>query len=118
MTKRAVERERNRRKRHKRVRSRVFGTPDRPRLVVHRSLKHIEAQVVDDIAGRPLLGVNSQSLDVDGTKTDQARETGRKVAELAREEGIDRVVFDRGGYLFHGRIKALAEGAREAGLKF
>ncbi|MDX1623737.1 MAG: 50S ribosomal protein L18 [Gemmatimonadota bacterium] len=118
MTKRAIEREENRRRRHKRVRKRMFGTPDKPRLVVHRSLKHIEAQLVDDFEGRTLLGVSSQALEVEGDKTDQARATGREVAERAKEEGITRVVFDRGGYRYHGRVKALAEGAREAGLEF
>lgn len=115
---RAQERERFRRRRHRRVRKRVTGTPDRPRLVVHRSLKNIEAQLVDDLAGRTLLGVNSGSLDVEGDKTAQARETGRRIAALAKERGVTKVVFDRGGYLYHGRVRALAEGAREGGLEF
>lgn len=115
---RAQERERVRRRRHRRVRKRITGTPDRPRLVVHRSLKNIEAQIVDDLESRTIVGVNSSSLDLDGDKTDQAEATGRRVAELAREQGITRVVFDRGGYRYHGRVKALADGAREAGLEF
>lgn len=115
---RAKERERVRRKRHRRVRGRVYGTGERPRLVVHRSLKHIEAQIVDDLAGQTLTGVNSRSLEIEGPKVDQARETGRRIAELAKERGIEKVVFDRGGYLYHGRVRALAEGAREGGLEF
>lgn len=115
---RAQQREQVRQKRHRRIRRRIMGTPDRPRLVVHRSLKHIQAQMVDDIAGRTLLGVSSEVLDTDGTKVEQAREAGLKVAELAREQGVEKVVFDRGGYRYHGRVKALAEGAREGGLEF
>lgn len=115
---RAQERERVRRRRHRRVRKRISGTSERPRLVVHRSLKNIEAQVVDDLEGRTIVGVNSATLEIDGDKTARAEATGRRVAELAKEQGIARVVFDRGGYRYHGRVKALAEGAREAGLEF
>lgn len=115
---RSYQRERVRQRRHRRVRKRINGTPERPRLVVHRSLKHIEAQVVDDLSARTLVGVNSMSLDLDGDKTAQARETGKRIAELAKEKGVTRVVFDRGGYIYHGRVKALAEGAREGGLEF
>lgn len=115
---RSQERERVRRKRHRRVRKRINGTAERPRLVVHRSLKNIEAQVVDDLSARTLVGVNSSSLDVEGDKTARARATGEKIAELAKAEGVTRVVFDRGGYIYHGRVKALAEGAREGGLEF
>jgi len=114
----AQQRERVRRRRHRRVRRSISGTSERPRLVVHRSLKNISAQIVDDLAGRTLCGVSSQGMDVDGGKVAQAEETGRRLAEIAREHGVERVVFDRGGYLYHGRIKALAEGAREGGLEF
>ena len=111
-------RETMRRRRHQRVRRRVSGSAERPRLVVHRSHKNIAAQLVDDSAGATLLGVTSESVGGEGTKVDRARETGRRLAELARERGVTRVVFDRGGYLYHGRIRALAEGAREGGLEF
>lgn len=111
-------RERVRRRRHQRVRRRISGTQERPRLVVHRSLKNIGAQLVDDVEGRTIAGVSSVSLRGQGTKIEQARATGKQLAELARERGITRIVFDRGGYLYHGRVKALAEGAREGGLQF
>jgi large subunit ribosomal protein L18 len=112
------QRERTRSRRHRRVRKRVNGTAERPRLVVHRSLKNIQAQIVDDAERRTLCGVSSLALELDGVKMEQARQTGRRIAEIAKEKGIRRVVFDRGGYLYHGRVKALAEGAREAGLEF
>ncbi len=111
-------REATRARRHRRVRKQVNGTQERPRLVVHRSLKNIHAQIVDDARGRTLCGVSSQTLDLDGPKVDRARETGKRIAEIAKKQGISRVVFDRGGYLYHGRVKALAEGAREGGLEF
>jgi large subunit ribosomal protein L18 len=105
-------------KRHRRVRRRISGTPERPRLVVHRSLKNIGAQLVDDLSATTLLGITSLGVEAEGTKVDQARETGREIARRAKDQGITRVVFDRGGYLYHGRVRALAEGAREAGLEF
>jgi large subunit ribosomal protein L18 len=105
-------------KRHRRVRRRISGTPERPRLVVHRSLKNIGAQLVDDLSATTLLGITSLGVEAEGTKVDQARETGREIARRAKDKGITRVVFDRGGYLYHGRVRALAEGAREAGLEF
>ncbi|HUO99918.1 MAG TPA: 50S ribosomal protein L18 [Gemmatimonadota bacterium] len=111
-------RETTRRRRHQRIRRRVSGTAERPRLVVHRSLKNITAQIVDDSTGRTLLGITSESADGEGSKVDRARETGRRLGERAREAGVTRVVFDRGGYLYHGRVRALAEGAREGGLEF
>ncbi len=107
-----------RRKRHRSIRRRLSGTAERPRLVVTRSLRNISAQIVDDTSGVTLLGLSSQSVDSKGTKVDQAKETGKKLAEVAREKGVNRVVFDRAGYLYHGRVKALAEGAREGGLEF
>jgi large subunit ribosomal protein L18 len=108
-----------RERRHKRVRRRVFGTAERPRLVVHRSNRGIEAQLVDDVDGRTLASATWLHVrDREGRKTDQAREVGTMLAERAKAAGVETVVFDRGGYLYHGRVKALAEGAREGGLTF
>ena len=109
-----------RERRHRRVRGKVAGTAERPRLAVFRSNKGIFAQLVDDEAGRTLaaaswLGVKKGFK---GDKTEQATEVGKTLAEAAKKAGIEAVVFDRGGYLYHGRVKALAEGAREGGLKF
>lgn len=112
------QRERVRLKRHRRVRRRISGTPERPRLVVHRSLRNVSAQLVDDMSATTILGVTSLGLELEGAKIEQARETGREIARRAKEKGITRVVFDRGGYLYHGRVQALAEGAREGGLEF
>ena len=112
------QRERVRLKRHRRVRRRISGTPERPRLVVHRSLKNIEAQLVDDTTATTILGVTSLGLEADGNKVERAREAGKEVARRAKEKGITRVVFDRGGYLYHGRVQAFADGAREGGLEF
>ena len=106
-------------RRHRRVRGKISGTAERPRLVVFRSNRGIFAQLVDDDAGRTLASARWTALDgKGGSKTEQAREVGKALAASARKAGIDRVVFDRGGYLFHGRVKALAEGAREGGLQF
>jgi large subunit ribosomal protein L18 len=139
-------------RRHKRVRNRVNGTAERPRIVVFRSNAHIYAQLIDDVAGRTLLSVSSLKLDapaakaapkaeaeaeegkkpkkgkkgdaaaekaaVAGRKIELAREVGRKLAEAAKAKGYQKAAFDRGGYLYHGRVAALAEGAREAGLDF
>jgi large subunit ribosomal protein L18 len=105
-------------RRHRRVRGKVRGTAERPRLVVFRSNRGIFAQLVDDDSGRTL--VASSWLDLgkpDGDKTAQATEVGKALAAGAKKAGIDRAVFDRGGYLFHGRVKALADGAREGGLQ-
>ena len=108
-----------RQRRHRRVRRRIFGTAERPRLVVFRSNRGIEAQLVDDVEGRTLAAATWLQLEgFRGTKSDQAAEVGRRLAENARKAGIEAVVFDRGGYLYHGRVKALADGAREGGLKF
>lgn len=109
------------RKRHQRVRVRISGTAERPRLNVFRSLSHIYAQVIDDTVGHTLASACSLESEVRGTegkKTDRARLVGRLVARRALERGIRQVVFDRGGYRYHGRVKALAEGAREGGLEF
>ena len=106
-------------KRHNRVRARVHGTNERPRLNVFRSLNHMYAQVIDDTQGHTLVAASTLDKDVaDTPKIEQAKAVGKLVAERAKSAGISKVVFDRGGYLYHGRIKALAEGAREGGLDF
>jgi len=118
--KRSIDKDARRRRIHVRIRRKVKGTPERPRLAVFRSLKHIYAQIIDDRAGRTLVSAssNEKGAPAGGGNIAGAREVGRLVAERAREKGITRVVFDRGGYLYHGRIKALADAAREAGLEF
>jgi large subunit ribosomal protein L18 len=104
---------------HRRIRRRVKGTPERPRLAVFRSLKHIYAQVIDDRQGRTLAAASSNEKNgVNGGNIAGAKAVGKAVAERAKEKGVKAVVFDRGGYLYHGRVKALAEAAREAGLEF
>jgi large subunit ribosomal protein L18 len=109
-----------RERRHRRVRGKVRGTAERPRLVVFRSNRGIEAQLVDDTEGRTLAAASWLHLakSFSGPKTEQATEVGKLLAQNAKKAGIDRVVFDRGGYLYHGRVKALADGAREGGLSF
>ena len=106
--------------RHKRVRGKVNGTPERPRLNVFRSETNIYAQIIDDTKGITLVSASSleKGFECEGTKTDAAKKVGEVIAERAKAKGIDTVVFDRGGYLYHGRVKALAEGAREGGLEF
>ena len=106
--------------RHKRVRGKVSGTPERPRLNVFRSETNIYAQIIDDTQGVTLASANSleKGFECDGTKTDAAKKVGQMVAERAKAKGIENVVFDRGGYIYHGRVQALAEGAREGGLNF
>lgn len=116
-------RDQMRRRRHSRVRRQVFGTSERPRLNVFRSLKGIYAQIVDDSYGRTIISASTLDPEVKKalnglTKTESARIVGKVVAERARGKGIRQVVFDRGGYKYHGRVKALAEAAREAGLEF
>ena len=111
-----------RKRRHERVRKTVTGTAERPRLAVYRSLNHIYAQVIDDLHGKTIVSAST----VEGAKAGKriggnvasAKEVGKRVAERAKEKGIAKVVFDRGGYLYHGRIKALADAARAAGLQF
>jgi len=106
-------------RRHRRVRGKVQGSAERPRLVVFRSNRGIFAQLVDDQAGRTLAGASWTGIgDKKGSKTDQAKAVGTALADAAKKAGIERCVFDRGGYLYHGRVKALAEGAREGGLQF
>jgi large subunit ribosomal protein L18 len=103
-------------RRHMRVRKRVQGTPERPRLVVYRSIKHISAQLVDDLARHTLLTVTDGGIT--GSKSQRALEVGKRLAERAKETGVSKIVFDRGGYRYHGRVKALADGARKGGLEF
>ena len=108
-------------KRHLRVRKKVTGSPQRPRLVVNRSARHMFAQIVDDTAGRTLASASSLDADIrggDGDKTAKARQVGELLARRASEAGITAVVFDRGGYAYHGRLAALADAAREGGLGF
>jgi large subunit ribosomal protein L18 len=105
-------------RRHRRIRVTLSGTTQRPRLNVFRSLQHIYAQVIDDTTGTTLASASTLGADVNGTKSDRARAVGTAIAERAKEKGVSTVVFDRGGYKYHGRIKALADAAREAGLDF
>lgn len=110
-----------RQRRHIRLRKKMVGTAERPRLVVFRSLKHIYAQLVDDVRGVTLLGVSDHSEGIaasEGAKVGRGKATGVLLAERAKAAGISRVVFDRGGYQYHGRVKAVADGAREGGLEF
>ena len=110
-----------RQRRHERVRKTVSGTEQRPRLAVYRSLSHIYAQVIDDGQGRTLAAASDIEKDVKdtkGNKTERAKAVGAAVAQKAKDAGVTKVVFDRGGYLFHGRVKALADAAREGGLEF
>lgn len=102
----------------KRIRAKVFGTAEKPRLTVFRSNKQIYAQLIDDLAGKTLLASSSLKDDAKGNKSEQATAVGKALAEKATAAGITDVVFDRNGYLYHGRIKNLADGAREGGLKF
>ena len=111
--------EQKRKRRHRRVRGKVHGSAARPRLCVFRSSKGIYAQVIDDDRGVTLASASTLHLGGDaGTKSERAAEVGKLVAQRAREAGIAAVIFDRGGYLYHGRVKALADGAREGGLEF
>ena len=114
-----------RERRHLRIRSKIAGTPSRPRLVVFRSLRHMEAQLVDDLAGHTLLGLSTLApevrdleLETKNRKIEAAFAAGKLLAQRALEKGIGEVVFDRAGYKYHGRVKAFADGAREGGLKF
>ena len=105
-------------KKHWKMRRKINGTPERPRLAVFRSNKHIYAQIIDDTVGRTLVAASTLEFEAQGTQTEAARQVGDMVAKKALEKGIKQVVFDRGGNIYHGRIQALAEGAREAGLDF
>ena len=107
-------------KRHNRVRGKISGTAERPRLNVFRSKANIYAQIIDDVAGNTLVAASTveKAFEGNGGNCDAAKKIGAVVAERALQKGIEEVVFDRGGYIYHGRVKALADGAREAGLKF
>ncbi|HEX73417.1 MAG TPA: 50S ribosomal protein L18 [Candidatus Hydrogenedentes bacterium] len=105
-------------RRKRRVRKHVVGKPDRPRLRVHRTLKHIYAQIIDDATGSTLVAASSVALKISGGDIGAAKVVGKALGEKAREKSIERVCFDRGGCLYHGRVKALADAAREAGLQF
>ena len=107
-------------KRHQRIRNKISGTAERPRLSVYRSENHIVAQIIDDVAGTTLVSASTLEKDFEGNGGNKvaARAIGRTIAERANAKGITEVVFDRGGYLYHGRVSELAEGAREGGLKF
>ena len=112
-----------RERRKLRIRRKISGSPERPRLTVFRSSKHIYAQVVDDVAGSTIAHASTLTREVrtsseDSTKSDAAKQVGAAIAKLLLSKGIDKVVFDRNGYLYHGRVRALADAAREAGLKF
>jgi large subunit ribosomal protein L18 len=100
------------------IRAKISGTAERPRLSVFRSNKNIYAQLIDDAAGKTLVAVSSAATEAGAGKINASTEVGKAIAAKAQEQGISEVVFDRSGYLYHGRIKSLAEGAREAGLKF
>ncbi|MBK9433936.1 MAG: 50S ribosomal protein L18 [Micrococcales bacterium] len=116
-SKRSVSRSR----RHSRVRKKVTGTAQRPRLVVFRSTRHVEAQIVDDTTGTTLAAASTMEADMragDGDKTAKANTVGKLLGERAKAAGVSAVVFDRGGYRYHGRVAAVADGAREAGLEF
>jgi large subunit ribosomal protein L18 len=120
---RKLSREAHRRRIHVRMRKTLAGTPERPRLCVHRSSKHIRSQVVDDQTGRTIVSASSLDAEVKaqikgGGNVGASKVVGKVVAERARAKGVDKVVFDRGGYQYHGRVQAVAEAAREAGLKF
>lgn len=105
-------------RRQRRVRRRTVGTQERPRLAISRSLKHIYAQVIDDSSGRTLASASTVALKVSGSNLDGAKQVGKEIAEKAQAASVKKVTFDRGGRLYHGRIKALADAAREAGLDF
>ncbi|MHB1361571.1 MAG: 50S ribosomal protein L18 [Thermoleophilia bacterium] len=112
-------RQKVRARRHRRVRRKVMGMPDRPRLTVFRSNKGIYAQMIDDLGGTTIVSASSLDVKESGiNKTQVAEKVGELLAARAKEKNIDKVVFDRGGYLYHGRVKALADGARKGGIKF
>jgi len=118
-----LSREAHRRRIHVRMRKRIAGTAERPRLAIHRSTKHIRAQVIDDHTARTIVSASSLDKEVrtlikGGGNIAASKVVGKMIAERARAKGVDKVVFDRGGYQYHGRVQALAEAAREAGLKF
>lgn len=105
-------------KREKRIRNKIRATGSLPRLSINRSSAHISAQIIDDIMGKTLLGLSEKSLQIKGTKTEKAKALGIALAKAAKEKKVTAVVFDKGAYRYHGRVKAVAEGAREGGLQF
>lgn len=118
-----IDRNQKRIERHFKIRNKIQGTPERPRLNIYRSAKHIYAQVIDDATGTTLVSASTADKELKDkvaelTKTEAAKVVGQAVGERAKEKGIKAVVFDRGGYLYHGRVKVLADGARESGLEF
>ena len=118
-----VDRNKKRIERHFKVRNKIQGTPERPRLNIYRSAKHIYAQVIDDATGTTLVSASTADKELKDkvaelTKTEAAKLVGQSVGQRAKEKGINTVVYDRGGYLYHGRVKVLADGARESGLEF
>ncbi|HYV94091.1 MAG TPA: 50S ribosomal protein L18 [Chitinophagales bacterium] len=114
-----VRRGAKREKVHRRIRKKISGTKERPRLTVFRSNGDIYAQIIDDAQGHTLASVSSRKMkELKGSKVERSKETGKALAQMAKDHGIISVVFDRGGYLYHGRVKAFAEGAREGGLQF
>jgi len=118
-----VDKNQKRMERHNRIRNKITGTPERPRLNIFKSSKHIYAQVIDDATGTTLVSASTQDKELrekvaELTKQEAAKLVGKTVGERAKEKDINTVVFDRGGYLYHGRVKLLAEGARESGLEF
>lgn len=120
-TMKAFDRKKARARRHASIRKHVSGTTERPRLVVNRSLTNIQAQIIDDSKGVSLLGISSLSKEIETKgkkKIEVSKAVGKLLAEKARKKGIEKIVFDRNGFLYHGRVKAFAEGAREGGLQF
>lgn len=120
---RKLSREAHRRRIHRRTRKKLSGTPERPRLCVHRTSRHVRAQVIEDQSGRTLVSASSLDKEVralikSGGNIAASKVVGKIIAERARAQGVEKVVFDRGGYQYHGRVQALADAAREAGLKF
>jgi large subunit ribosomal protein L18 len=113
-----IDRKQGRSKRHRRVRVSMSGTPERPRLAVYRSLNHLYAQLIDDGASKTLAAASTVDLKAKGNGMAEAARVGKEIAAKAKAAGVKQVVFDRGGFLYHGRIKALADAAREAGLVF
>jgi large subunit ribosomal protein L18 len=113
-----TDRKEGRAKRHRRVRVTVSGTSERPRLAVYRSLNHLYAQVIDDGAAKTVAAASTVELKAKGNGMAEAAQVGKQIADKARAAGVKQVVFDRGGFLYHGRVKALADAAREAGLEF
>lgn len=105
-------------RRQKRIRNKIRGTGDKPRLSVFRSNKHIYAQVIDDLSSKTLAAASTVSEKLGGQKTESAKKVGEAIARVCKEKGIEKVVFDRNGFLYHGRVQAVAEGAREGGLQF